>query len=114
GARMIDYVMSAVSSENIVERLIPYLQEINKKIGETITLQVWTHNGPMVVHIVNAIRTTNIGAQIGTYMPIHSSTGKLFAAFGKDLQVKEWIESELHNLTPNQIEVIEQEMVTLK
>ena len=42
--RIKDYVMTAVDQENIIERLIPSMQEINRDCGESVSLQVWTHD----------------------------------------------------------------------
>lgn len=114
GSRMIDYVMKAVNQENIIERLIPAMQEINRKCSESVALQIWTQNGPMVVHVLNSNRLMNLSAQIGTYMPIHSAAGKIFASFMDDAQVQHWKEQEFKHLTPQEIEHLEQEFIDIR
>ena len=105
--------MTAVNQENIAQRLIPPMQEINNYCGESVSLIVWTHKGPMVVHIVNSKRVINLSAQIGSYLPIYSATGKLFASFGNDLQVDEWKKTEFQRLTPQQVENLEKEFAVI-
>ena len=113
GSRIIDYVLTAVDQENIIERLIPSMQEINRYCGESVSLQVWTHNGPMVIHIVNSNRMTNLSAQIGSYMPIQSATGKVFASFIHDAQVGDWKTKEFQRFSQKQIDELEKEFLLI-
>jgi IclR family transcriptional regulator, acetate operon repressor len=56
----------------------------------TIFLAVPSKNGPLVSYILSADYGINIGAQIGTHLPLSSSTGVVFSAFEKDVLLKEW------------------------
>lgn len=102
GSKLIEYGMMAVSRENVVERVAPYLQEINRKCNETALFNAWTYNGPMVVRMANYNQGLNIGAQIGSYLPITSAAGKIFASFLPEAEIAEWKERELAILEPAQ------------
>lgn len=95
GSKLIEYGMAAINQENIVERISPYLQEINRHCGNTVLFSVWTHSGPMVVRIFNNSVGLNIGAQIGTVLPLLSAAGKIFASFMDGETIQNWKESEL-------------------
>ncbi len=91
GSKLVEYGMSSINRENILDRVTPYLQELNKLSQETIIFSIWTGNGPMVVRIINSTKgILNVGAQLGTLLPIHSSAGKLFAAYKKENEIEAW------------------------
>ncbi|MEH7416092.1 IclR family transcriptional regulator C-terminal domain-containing protein [Neobacillus drentensis] len=109
GSRLIEYGMSAVDQENVIDRITPYLQDINMKCSSTVLFSSWTHNGPMVVKEINTNRGFNIGAQKGTLLPIHSSTGKLFMAFMDEHLIREWKEKEFMQLPSERVSKLEEE-----
>ena len=73
----------------------PYLQELSQQTSLTALLAVGTPNGPVVANIWNTNHLFNIGAQIGTQLPILSATGKVFSAFHTSNIIKDWKEKEL-------------------
>lgn len=51
GSKLVEYGLAAVDGDNIIERISPFLLEINRKCNETVLLAMWTVNGPVVVRI---------------------------------------------------------------
>lgn len=60
----------------------------------------------MFVKEINTNRGFNIGAQIGTFLPIRSATGKVFMAF-MDEQI-------IHDWKANEFKQIPKELVSMK
>ncbi|USG64341.1 IclR family transcriptional regulator [Brevibacillus ruminantium] len=104
GSKLIEYGMKAVNQGDTIERVTPYLQEINRICKNTVLLTMWTHNGPVVVKLINSQPGLNIGAQIGTFLPITSSAGKVYAAFQEELVMAEWKKEQLAKLSEVQKE----------
>lgn len=95
GSKMIQYGMKAIGHENVMERISPYLQKISDRSTNTLLYSTWTLNGPMVIRIFNNSQGLNIGAQIGTMLPLFSSGGKIFAAFMEETSIRSWLEKEM-------------------
>ncbi|MED1951805.1 IclR family transcriptional regulator [Brevibacillus centrosporus] len=111
GSKLIEYGMAAINQENMVERISPYLQEINRHCGNTALFSVWTHSGPMVVRICNNSRAgLNIGAQMGTVLPVLSASGKLFAAFMDEGVIGSWKNSGIARLDSESAAEFEREL----
>jgi DNA-binding IclR family transcriptional regulator len=102
GSKLVEYGMKAVNQENVIDRATPFLQEINHICKNTVLLTTWSHNGPMVVKMVNSQHGLNIGAQIGTFLPIMSATGKIYAAFMEQSALSAWKNKQLAGMDPEQ------------
>ncbi len=114
GSKLIEYGMAAVNQENVLDRIQPFLFELNKELKETILFSTWTNNGPMVVKVVSSNYTLNIGAQIGTFLPFFSSTGKICAAFVEPYNTAKWKEQYYNGITIEQQQELEIEIQTVK
>lgn len=91
GSKLVEYGMVSINKENILDQVTPYLQELNKLSQETVLFSIWTSNGPMVVRIINSTKgILNVGAQLGTLLPIHTTAGKLFAAYKQENELEAW------------------------
>ncbi|MFC5587335.1 IclR family transcriptional regulator [Sporosarcina soli] len=99
GPALIDYGMATVNSENILEKVGPFLEEINILSKETTLLAVWTHDGPTIIHMIHSRAGLNLGGQVGTVLPIHSAGGKLFGALLNGPLLDEWIAGETEHLS---------------
>jgi DNA-binding IclR family transcriptional regulator len=110
GSKLVEYGMKAINQENVVERVTPFMQEINRVCKNTVLLSTWTNNGPMVVKILNSQEGLNIGAQIGTILPLASANGKVFAAFYEEELIREWKEQQLAKLDDEQKLLLESEI----
>jgi len=103
GSKLIEYGMAAVDQENVIDRILPYLHGINEKSSSTVLFSRWTQSGPMVVKEINTNRGLNIGAQIGTLLPIRSSSGKVFMAFMDEHIILDWKTNELNQLSKEKV-----------
>jgi len=110
GSKLVEYGMKAVNQENVVERVMPFLKEINQTCKNTVLLTSWSPNGPIVTRLINAQEGLNIGAQLGTVLPSMSAAGKVFSAFMDDHLLKEWKAKELERMDQDQQAHFEQEM----
>lgn len=109
GPKMIAYGMAAIGQQDLITKATPYLQELNQATNLTALLAVWTNDGPVIASISSANIGLNIGAQIGTRLPILSSSGKVFSTFQTPLSLSEWKDHELKSLSPKQIENLQKE-----
>jgi DNA-binding IclR family transcriptional regulator len=114
GSKLIEYGMAAVDKENVLDRIAPYLQEINEKSSSTVLYSSWIQTGPMVIREVNTNRGFNIGAQMGTFLPILSATGKIFASFMDEQTIRGWKEGELKKLSSETKRNLEEECILIR
>lgn len=104
GSKIIEYGRCAIGHQDIVATVTPYLQELGQDTSLTALLVVESPNGPVVANIWNTNHIFNIGAQIGTVLPILSATGKVFSAFPTSYLITDWREKELEKLTTDEKE----------
>jgi DNA-binding IclR family transcriptional regulator len=114
GSKLIEYGMAAVDQENVIDRITPFLYEINTKSSNTVLFSAWTQNGPIIVKDFNNNRGFNIGAQIGTFLPIRSATGKVFMAFMDEQKILEWKEKEFMQISSEKISQLEGECESVR
>lgn len=113
GSKLIEYGMAAIDEENVVDRVTPFMQEINAKSMNTVLYSIWTINGPMIAKEINSKQGYNqgynIGAKVGTFLPVLSATGKVFATFLDNQITEEWTQKELADFTPENLQQFEEE-----
>lgn len=114
GSKLAEYGMKAVNQENVTERVMPFLHEINQTCKNTVLLTAWSSNGPMVVRLINAQDGLNIGARIGTVLPALSAAGKVFSAFLDDHQLSAWRAEEIARMDAEQQAAFEQEIAFVR
>jgi DNA-binding IclR family transcriptional regulator len=114
GSKLIEYGMAAVDQENVIDRISPFLHEINVKSSSTVLFSTWTQNGPMIVKDFNNNRGLNIGAQIGTFLPIRSATGKVFMTFMEEQKIRDWKEKEYKQIPPDKVSHLEVECESIR
>lgn len=110
GCRLIEYGMAAIDRENLIDRIVPHLQEINNHCQETVLLHMWTNQGPVVVKMFSSHQDLNIGARIGTLLPLRSAAGKIFAAFFDEVMLRNWKEREWSKLTSKEQQELANEL----
>lgn len=110
GTTLIKFGMNALNKENLIDKVNPYLQEINLALKETTLLTTWTNDGPMIVKMIHSSSGLNLGGQVGTILPIYSAAGKLFASFKNDPIFLHWKEKEYQHLSKEQIKCFEKEL----
>jgi DNA-binding IclR family transcriptional regulator len=115
GSKIIEYGRSAIGQQDIIATVTPYLQELSQQTSLTALLAVGTPSGPVVANIWNTNHLFNVGAQIGTQLPILSASGKVFSAFPTSILTKDWKERELQRLTEEEKEqLIKEEQAIVK
>lgn len=103
GTTLIKYGMTAINEENMVDKVRPFLEEINLKLKETTLLTTWTNEGPMIAKMIHSSIGLNLGGQVGTLLPIYSAGGKLFAAFKNGPIFENWKKKELEKMNSREI-----------
>ncbi|MCU6792658.1 MULTISPECIES: IclR family transcriptional regulator [Paenibacillus] len=98
GSKLVELGMKALNKEEMIERVTPFLQEINRTCKQTVLLTSWSQSGPVVVKMINSHQGLNIGAQIGTLLPILSAAGKVYAAFMEEAVIGVWSKQQLTTL----------------
>jgi DNA-binding IclR family transcriptional regulator len=72
------------------------LAELRDELNETCFLAVWGNQGATVVHIEPAVRAITVVTQLGSVLPLlSSSTGLVFSAFLPNRETVELREQEL-------------------
>lgn len=94
GQKLIKLGNIALGQSSLIEIVIPYLKKINEYTKLTSLLAIPSIHGPLITYISSPDYGINIGAQIGTTLPLSSSTGVVYSAF-KSLEVENWLEEEI-------------------
>ncbi|MEO1406762.1 MAG: IclR family transcriptional regulator [Pseudomonadota bacterium] len=76
----------------------PVLAKLRDEIGETVSLAVWSEDGPVIIQIEERLDAFYLNVRIGTRLPmLWSVAGRLFAAFLPPERTKLLISSELRS-----------------
>lgn len=103
GPKLAEYGFQAIDQENIIEQITPYLKQLRDETNETVLYACNTEQGPLVVKMLHNTQTLNVGAQIGTRLPLFSSTGKLVYTYPTEI-MEEWKKEEFAKLDKTQQE----------
>lgn len=95
GYKFLEYGNAAMQNTDFIGRLTPYFKEISKLTNMTTLLATWINDSPVITNIWNTNYGLNIGAQIGTKLPLLSAAGKIFAAYCKNKEISQWVEQEI-------------------
>ncbi|MFP3916753.1 IclR family transcriptional regulator [Lysinibacillus telephonicus] len=94
GYKFLEYGNAAMKNSDLTSKLSPYFKEISNLTNMTTSLSVWLNDTPVITNIWNTNYGLNIGAQIGTKLPLLSAAGKVHAAYANKEEVNNWIEQE--------------------
>ena len=108
--------LAALSSMDVLKVAALPLAELRDELNETCFLAVWGNQGATVVHIEPAVRAVTVVTQLGSVLPLlSSSTGLVFGAYlpnreSVDLRRQELQAGSPHALADEQVyaEVCEQ------
>ena len=90
--------LAALNSMDVLKVAAMPLAELRDDLNETCFLAVWGNQGATVVHIEPAVRAITVVTQLGSVLPLlSSSTGLVFNAFLPDRETAELREQELKN-----------------
>ena len=88
--------LAALNSMDVLKVAALPLAELRDELNETCFLAVWGNQGATVVHIEPAIRAVTVVTQLGSVLPLlSSSTGLVFGAFLPNRETVELREQEL-------------------
>lgn len=94
GYKFLKYGNAAMQNNDITSKLSSYFKEISNLVNMTTSLSVWLNDTPVITNIWNTNYGLNIGAQIGTKLPLLSAAGKIHAAYANKEASFNWIEQE--------------------
>lgn len=114
GTTLIEYGMTIINNDNILEKVTPYLEKVNILSGATTLLTTWSYKGPVIVKMIDSREGLNLGGQVGTVLPIESAGGKLYATFKEGPLIEQWIESETKDISPTEYASLEKEFQSIK
>lgn len=114
GYKFLEYGSSALQNADFVGRLTPYFKEISKITTMTTLLATWVNDGPIITNIWNSNYGLNIGAQVGTKLPLSSAAGKIFAAYANSLEFTNWIEQEQQTIEQFDIAKFQHELKQIR
>ncbi|VVO97639.1 Pectin degradation repressor protein KdgR [Pseudomonas fluorescens] len=90
--------LAALNSMDVLKVAALPLAELRDELNETCFLAVWGNQGATVVHIEPAVRAVTVVTQLGSVLPLlSSSTGLVFGAFLPKRETVELREQELQN-----------------
>ena len=88
--------LAALNSMDVLKVASLPLAELRDDLNETCFLAVWGNQGATVVHIEPAVRAVTVVTQLGSVLPLlSSSTGLVFNAFLPDRETVDLRELEL-------------------
>ncbi|WKA59128.1 IclR family transcriptional regulator [Planococcus shenhongbingii] len=114
GYKFLQYGTAALQNADFIDRLTPYFKEISKITSMTTLFATWVNEGPIITNIWNTNYGLNIGAQVGTKLPLYSASGKIFAAYAHSMEMTNWIEQEQQAIENFDISKFQNEMKQIR
>ena len=75
--------------------------ELAREVGQSVVLAAWGERGPTVLQSIEPAVSLHAGIHVGTVMSlVHSTTGRVFAAFQPASSLQELIKSDIVSQTP--------------
>ena len=88
--------LAALNSMDVLKVAALPLSELRDELNETCFLAVWGNQGATVVHIEPAVRAVTVVTQLGSVLPLlSSSTGLVFSAYLPHRETAELREQEV-------------------
>lgn len=92
--------LAALNSMDVLKVAALPLAELRDDLNETCFLAVWGNQGATVVHIEPAVRAVTVVTQLGSVLPLlSSSTGLVFGAYLPTRETVDLRVQELQNVT---------------
>jgi len=96
GAFALEMGLAALRRLDVVELAGPVMMGLRGRLGETVSLTIWTHNGPTLVRWLDSDAPVSVTIRLGTVLPVtRSSNGLVFAAFLPPAMTEELVRAEL-------------------
>ncbi|RHW40086.1 IclR family transcriptional regulator [Lysinibacillus yapensis] len=110
GYKFLEYGNAAMKNNDVASKLSSYFKEISNLANMTTSLSVWLNDTPVITNIWNTNYGLNIGAQIGTKLPLLSAAGKVHAAYANSEEIFNWIEQEQSKDSTFSVEAFQHEL----
>lgn len=108
GQKLIKLGNIALGQSSLIEIVIPYFKKINEQTKLTALLAIPSIQGPLITYISSPDYGINIGAQIGTTLPLTSSTGVVYSAFDNS-EVENWMKAEIKKFNTTELQLHQNE-----
>lgn len=107
--------LAALGSMDILKQAALPLAQLRDEVHESCFLAVWGNHGPTVVSIEPAVRAVTVVTQIGSVLPLlTSSTGLVFDAYLPPRETAELRAAELPRLGAGQAERLESQRESIR
>lgn len=110
GYKFLEYGSAAMQNVDYIGRLTPFFREVSTEYNMTSLLVTWVNDAPIITNIWNTNYGVNLGAQMGTKLPLMSSAGKIFAAYANSREVTNWIAQESASLEEFDMSAFQREL----
>lgn len=114
GHKLVEFGALAQEGSSIVELADPLMKDFTKQTHLTALIAEPSDRGPLIKEIWSVTYGIDIGAQNGTNLPLISSTGLVYAAFGKSQKLLRWKERCLESLLEEQRKIVLDEIEIVK
>ena len=95
-------------SGNLVHISTDHLIDLSEKVGETVVLEVLSHDQVVVTYIAQGNNSHSIGPRIGDRVPIHAAAGaKAMLPFYEPEKVERLLKAPLQRFAPRTITSLE-------
>jgi DNA-binding IclR family transcriptional regulator len=100
--------LAALSQLDVLKTSAPHLMNLRDELNETCFLAVWGNKGPTVVYVEQSLGAVTLVTQIGSVLPLlSSSTGLVFASCLPLAQTAALRETESASLSARQLKDVE-------
>lgn len=102
GPALVDIGLSIVRQMDIRQQLRPYLEQLSRKLGETVHLMVLDESSALFLDSVESSKALRTSSRIGTAYPAHTTSGgkALLAELGSARLTELYPSERLPQLTP--------------
>jgi DNA-binding IclR family transcriptional regulator len=75
--------------------------DLATRVGQSVLLAAWGDRGPTILQSIEPAASLHAGVHVGTVMSlVHSTTGRVFAAYKKTPNLKELVKADIGAQTP--------------
>ena len=110
GMSLFEMGSSAASTRNVTTIARPYMQQISKELGESVSLTLLSHGEALLLSFIESTSPFHVVSRVGSKMPPHCTVqGKLMLAYLPEEDVKRIVsEQGMHMFTPATIQTYEE------
>lgn len=96
GPLAVEFGLAALRRIDVVELAHPPMQDLQSRLGETVTLTIWNPRGPTTVRVIENGRPVVVTVKLGGVLPLlTSSNGRVFLSWLDRTRTASLVEEEL-------------------